>query len=493
MEGVLSTEDYGLKAVRTRRPRATLAFRDWIARRRTSAVVRAGFSVFAAAIDACVITLSSVLVGVAYHALVYHVGGVTGEFTELGLFIGLLFVTFNVVRHEYEIAIYLSFSGHVRRVLFVWTISVLTALVFIFVTKASQEYSRVTFGLIYMIGLMVVIVARAMLVTKIKASAVVGKISAIRAVLVGTETEIRDFTARYRPWLFGIDVVASFVLRGRETMADDIALAAASARVLRPDDIFVLLPWSETDAIDTCVASLVKVPASIHLGPQRILDRFSTIGISRIGAIYSLQLVRRPLTIVEIVLKRVFDLALAIPLIIGLAPVFLIIAAAIKIDSRGPILFLQRRYGFNQETFRILKFRSMSVREDDRLLIAATRGDPRVTRVGRFMRRFNIDELPQLLNVVRGDMSLVGPRPHALVHNQQYERTIAEYARRHNVRPGITGWAQIHGLRGEVTSVEIMRRRLQHDLYYIDNWSVGLDLRILAMTLLSPKAFANAY
>ena len=135
----------------------------------------------------------------------------------------------------------------------------------------------------------------------------------------------------------------------------------------------------------------------------------------------------------------------------------------------------------------------MSVAEDDRTLRSATRRDVRVTRVGRILRRTSIDELPQLLNVLRGEMSLVGPRPHALVHNQQYERTIADYARRHNVKPGITGWAQIHGLRGEVVSEDTMRTRVEHDLYYIDNWTLGLDLRILGHTVLSPKVFANAY
>ena len=123
----------------------------------------------------------------------------------------------------------------------------------------------------------------------------------------------------------------------------------------------------------------------------------------------------------------------------------------------------------------------------------ATRGDPRITRVGRLIRRCNIDELPQLLNVLRGEMSLIGPRPLALSHNQQYERRIAAYARRHNVKPGLSGWAQIHGLRGEVVSEEIMRQRLEHDLYYIDNWSIGLDIRILLMTVFSTKAYENAF
>jgi putative colanic acid biosynthesis UDP-glucose lipid carrier transferase len=167
------------------------------------------------------------------------------------------------------------------------------------------------------------------------------------------------------------------------------------------------------------------------------------------------------------------------------------IAAAIKISSPGPAIFRQRRYGFNQEPFRIYKFRSMSALEDGRKVVQATQNDLRVTRLGRFMRRTNLDELPQLINVLVGDMSLVGPRPHALAHDQSYEPSVTLYARRHNVKPGITGWAQVHGLRGEITP-ENLQARIAHDLYYIDNMSIWLDLQILWRTLMSKTAFKNA-
>jgi exopolysaccharide biosynthesis polyprenyl glycosylphosphotransferase len=168
------------------------------------------------------------------------------------------------------------------------------------------------------------------------------------------------------------------------------------------------------------------------------------------------------------------------------------VALLIRRDSRGPALFLQRRYGFNQQPFRILKFRTMETAEDGDVIVQATRDDARVTRVGRWLRRWSIDELPQLLNVIKGDMSLVGPRPHALSHNREYEQKISRYARRHNVKPGITGWAQVHGLRGETDTDEKMRKRVEHDLYYIDNWSLWLDVRILFLTLFSRNSHRNA-
>jgi lipopolysaccharide/colanic/teichoic acid biosynthesis glycosyltransferase len=168
------------------------------------------------------------------------------------------------------------------------------------------------------------------------------------------------------------------------------------------------------------------------------------------------------------------------------------VAALIRLDSPGPVLFRQRRYGFNQQAFRIFKFRTMTATDDGAVIVQARRDDPRVTRIGRILRRYNLDELPQLLNVLAGQMSLVGPRPHALAHDREFERKIALYARRHNVKPGITGWAQVHGLRGETDTDDKMAKRVAYDHWYIDNWSIWLDIAILLRTVLSRKAFMNA-
>jgi lipopolysaccharide/colanic/teichoic acid biosynthesis glycosyltransferase len=156
------------------------------------------------------------------------------------------------------------------------------------------------------------------------------------------------------------------------------------------------------------------------------------------------------------------------------------------------VFFRQRRYGFNQQPFRIIKFRTMTTLDDGDVIRQACRNDGRITRIGGWLRRWNIDELPQLINVLRGDMSLVGPRPHALSHDREYEQRISLYARRHNVRPGITGWAQVNGLRGETDTDEKMRRRVDYDLYYIDNWSMLFDLKILLYTVFSRRAYRNA-
>ena len=172
-------------------------------------------------------------------------------------------------------------------------------------------------------------------------------------------------------------------------------------------------------------------------------------------------------------------------------PLLVLVAILIKFDSRGPIFFVQRRYGFNQQPFRIIKFRTMRTMDDGGQ--QATRADARLTRIGAWLRRWNVDEIPQLFNVLTGDMSLVGPRPHPVPLDENFQRRISLYARRHNVKPGITGWAQIHGYRGETDTDEKMCNRIEYDLSYIDNWSLWLDMKIIARTVLSRTAYNNAY
>ena len=188
------------------------------------------------------------------------------------------------------------------------------------------------------------------------------------------------------------------------------------------------------------------------------------------------------LTSVERAAKRALDLFVSITAIVFSSPLFLIVAVAVKLDSPGPVIFRQRRRGFNAKEFSIFKFRTMTVLEDGPVVTQACRDDRRVTYIGKFLRRSSLDELPQLFNVLRGDMSLVGPRPHALAHDDHYSVHIADYACRHYVKPGITGWAQVNGLRGETASFEQMADRVKLDLWYINNWSLGLDLNILLRT-----------
>lgn len=468
-----------------------LDWSDWLPRS-NSVILRGGFAFIAGLTDVGAIVGSAIVAGVGYHWLAYGWPGPFDTFAKIGLFVSLLFIVANTMRNEYEISHYISLTGHMRRTFVLWNVAFVGSLAFAFLTKTTGVFSRATVLFFYAGGILALFAGRAALVHFVRFSAKTGAISARRVFLVGYETEVEAFSERHQPWLNGMRIVAAAVLRGPDTLEDDLALAAASARMLRPDDVYILAPWSETGVIDACVETFLRVPASIHLGPERVLDKFIDARISKLGTVSSLHIVRRPLSALEVAAKRLFDICTAGVGLVALAPLFALVALAIKLDSRGPVFFLQRRYGFNQEPFRIWKFRSMTTMDDGRDVQQAQRDDPRITRVGRFMRRTNIDELPQLINVLRGDMSLVGPRPHAMAHDQKFEQTIAFYARRHNVKPGITGWAQVNGCRGETDTDDKMRLRVEYDLHYIDHWSALLDLKIVFLTIFSRKAYRNA-
>ena len=210
------------------------------------------------------------------------------------------------------------------------------------------------------------------------------------------------------------------------------------------------------------------------------------------GAI-SFEVQRAPLTALERAFKRAVDIVGSAVGLVMFAPLLLAVALAVKIDTRGPVFFRQARGGVNGRKFSIVKFRTMSVMEDGPVVVQATGEDDRVTRVGRSLRRSSIDELPQLFNVLRGDMSLVGPRPHAIAHDLQYSRLIAHYPHRQHVKPGITGWAQVNGFRGETPTVSLMKKRCDLDLWYINNWSLWLDVRILFLTVVEICRSRNAF
>jgi Undecaprenyl-phosphate glucose phosphotransferase len=313
-------------------------------------------------------------------------------------------------------------------------------------------------------------------------------------LIVGREADVMSFAARHQPWNSGYAIVDAIFLPDDEVRSDhDLRQALDRIRILKPDAVFIALPWAERALIERCIDCFMTTPVAIHLTPERIMDRFENPHIARIGSMATLQLTRPALGTVEIALKRAFDFFGALAILVVASPVLLAIALAIALEGKGSVMFSQRRYGFNQQEFRIYKFRTMTVSEDGDTVQQATRDDARITRIGAFLRRYNLDELPQLLNVLRGEMSLVGPRPHALAHDRDYARRISLYARRHNVKPGITGWAQVNGFRGLTDTDEKMSRRIDHDLWYIDNWSLWLDVMILLRTVASRKAFQNAH
>jgi Undecaprenyl-phosphate glucose phosphotransferase len=463
--------------------------------RRWVTFARHTVSVVSVLADTLAILGVSILMGSLYHVVVYGDTGRIASFLGVGATAAGLFVLPGIFRGEYELAHYLSFRPHLRRVFNYWNITFVALLTLAFVTRALEDYSRASMILFYLAGLPAVVLIRYALVSTVILGSKVGLVTAQRVFLIGTGEDISAFVRRYQPWNFGLHMVGaapltrldSFSTREerRTALESDLRQAIESARTLNPEAVYIVTPWSETGTIDSCVEEFLKMPVEIHLGPERILDRFDNVRIAKHGRMASLQLTRAPLNWGERTLKRIFDVTAAAGVLIVLSPLLVLVALAILFESGRPLFFRQRRYGFNQQEFRIIKFRTMTALDDGEVVRQARRNDPRITRLGATLRKWNIDELPQLINVIKGDMSLVGPRPHALSHNREYERKIALYARRHNVRPGITGWAQVNGLRGETDTDAKMRARVDHDLYYIDNWSMWLDLRILLWTVWS--------
>ncbi|MBV8568645.1 MAG: undecaprenyl-phosphate glucose phosphotransferase [Methylobacteriaceae bacterium] len=464
-----------------------------------AALLRNCFSGLVLVTEVAVIVALSMLTNIAYHEFVYGEAERSSLFLEVGILSSTVFAVASVFRDDYEIANFYSGAPHDRNVIGLWNLTLLILLVIFFVTKRMDVYSRGAIIGFYLAGLPIMPLVRKCFVRVVAAGRRHGLITGKRIYVVGTEEEVSRLHARQQPWNFGLSVIGSTLLPSQAGAAAatskgaaEIAAAVEDVRALRPDAVVLVVPWSRTDLIEYCIDSFLNIPAEIHLGPEPILERFSNPRMKQFGSISTLRLVRQPLLPIEALGKRLFDIFFAGSALVLVMPLLAIVALLIRLDSPGPVLFRQRRYGFNQEAFWIIKFRTMVTLDDGDVVPQVTVNDPRVTRLGRWLRRLNIDELPQLLNVLKGEMSIVGPRPHALAHNREFEQRIALYARRHNVKPGITGLAQVNGLRGETDTDLKMRQRIDDDLYYIDNWSLSLDLKIIALTLLSPSSYRNA-
>jgi Undecaprenyl-phosphate glucose phosphotransferase len=263
------------------------------------------------------------------------------------------------------------------------------------------------------------------------------------------------------------------------------------------DQVIVALPWTADTRLREVVNKLEQTPVPIRLAPDLAAFSFPDRRFTTVGRLPMMQLFERPISGWSFVAKSMEDRLLAGGLLLFFAPLLALVALAIKIDSPGPVFFRQKRYGFNNDLFQCWKFRTMRQdRTDVNAEVLTRRDDDRVTRVGRFLRKTSLDELPQLVNVLKGDMSLVGPRPHATsakAAGRLYEEAVDAYAARHRVKPGITGWAQVNGWRGETDTLEKIERRVEYDLFYIENWSLGLDLKILLRTALVVLGDREAY
>jgi Undecaprenyl-phosphate glucose phosphotransferase len=374
----------------------------------------------------------------------------------------------------------------------------------IFLLKISTDYSRGAF-IFQIISVSITICTdRAFLLLWFRTAIVSGNIETSRAILIGDEhccsKIIDDLRAA------GTRVVASFSLPrdcepqkapiDKRTPAQNtnIRKVADQCRTMLADDIVILAGREDLILASNLAHLLSKLPCNTHIAPLddvRFLTRSQVVDF---GNVKTLRLCRRPLSWDDLAVKRTFDIVVAAVALIALSPLLVVTALAIKLDSRGDVFFRQLRHGYNNKEIRVLKFRTMISSEDEnRYFKSTTENDVRITTLGQILRRTNIDELPQLFNVLCGEMSIVGPRPHATAHNEMFEDKIMPFARRHNVKPGITGWAQVKGYRGPADTLQKMQKRIEYDLFYIDNWSFFFDFKIILMTLFSREAYKNAF
>jgi exopolysaccharide biosynthesis polyprenyl glycosylphosphotransferase len=241
------------------------------------------------------------------------------------------------------------------------------------------------------------------------------------------------------------------------------------------------------------MSGLRLIPRAVYLVPDEQVSTLLQFPVHGMGGVLALEMQKTPMSRVQRGFKRVLDIAIAAAMLVFILPLLAAVAVAVKLDSHGPLFFRQTRLGYRGRPFEILKFRTMTVLEDGDAVTQASRNDRRVTQVGRWLRRSSLDELPQLWNVLKGEMSIVGPRPHAAAHDAHFAKLIENYEVRQHVKPGITGWAQVHGLRGETPVLDLMYRRIEMDLWYASNCSLALDIQILFKTIGAVLGQANAF
>lgn len=452
------------------------------------------------------LTIPAAAAAAALLTLDFIPDGMRSAYVNTALIATLFFGGLAEITGCYDVDVRFSARAAWARVMTAWTATSIFLLTLGFLLKVSGDYSRgwaLAWFAIGGIALLVVRAAGTAWMLRMKRRGVFNQ----RVAIFGAAAQ-GDRLARYISGneKLTIDLVGFFDDRMPDRLPErETALALRGnlhdlidlIRRGNVDQVIVALPWSAESRLQEIVGELAITPVRIRLAPDLASFAFAQRQVVLLGDLPVMTLFERPISGFDQIVKKVEDLVFASVALILLAPLLLLTAIAIKLDSRGPVFFRQEREGFNNRHFRIWKFRSMRIdRCEADAIVQATRDDPRVTRVGRFLRRTSIDELPQLFNVMTGEMSLVGPRPHApstRAGQRLFSEVVGHYAARHKVKPGITGWAQVHGWRGETDTEEKLLRRLEHDLYYIENWSVGLDIYIMARTAVSLAFQRTAY
>jgi undecaprenyl-phosphate galactose phosphotransferase/putative colanic acid biosynthesis UDP-glucose lipid carrier transferase len=381
-----------------------------------------------------------------------------------------------------------------------WATTGLLLAFFAFLLKIGVAYSRGAFVIFFFltpVGLLGVRKISKLVLQRAIARGLIGRRD---IVLIGDQLELAVLEPRDLLAFFGAGDVNRFILSKEEDplerQTNDIRVVNSVANFVRERnarEILLAVPWTDSARIEFIREHIKVLPVSARLLPDMRVRSLTDYSSSARQNIMSVEILGAPLSSVEQGVKRLVDIVLASIALVFLLPVMLLTAIAIKLDGPGPVIFRQSRKGFNGQQFTMLKFRTMTVQENGAIVTQATRNDPRVTGIGKLLRASSIDELPQLINVLSGEMSVIGPRPHALAHDSQFEKLLSDYAFRHHVKPGITGWAQCNGARGATPKIEQIQERVKLDLWYINNWSLWLDFQILVKTVFEVLRKRNAF
>lgn len=456
-----------------------------------------------AVVEFLVVAVVAFVASIVYHRFVY--GGVPSfvQYSSASFLLAALYLLICLLDDQYDLLSEKWTRYGIARATGSTALAFTFFLAISFLIKIADGYSRGIFLTQILTVFPIVIVVRMVLAQGVAAAASAGNLYGhlVYVVSLGCadqrsqiEQKIGVAPNRILNWVeFDPNLERENTNPEADNLTKRLAAILRECRKLGSNVVVLAFDPQNAKHISEIVEAFSELPARIQLLPADMLSVLQASKVNYSGQLRVLEISSRPSSLFDRLLKRSFDLSVAVGSAILLSPLLLFVAIAIKLDSPGPVLFRQMRHGFNNKPIEVFKFRTMMHCPEGAAFRQATRNDERITRLGRIMRRTNIDELPQLLNVLIGNMSIVGPRPHAIEHNQMYLESIKLMSRRHVVKPGITGWAQINGFRGETDTREKMLRRVECDLYYVDNWSFFLDVKILLMTVLSRKVYTNAY
>ena len=451
-------------------------------------------------LEAVVIVVCSLGADLGYHWFLGAPASFATAFWAVGLLASVLYICVMHVREMSEPLRSINSPQALRDVALVWLATIGSVTFFVFALKSGADISRGATLSFVVLGLGGLLATRGMFPRLAAFIRWRPAGAADEAIVIGLRGDTALDLVLNELRIAGVGVSGVFRIGGRASgRAWSTELAGLMTAVLEtarraPDgDICIAAGGLSDRELHDLIVALQVVPRAVRVVPSASIEPYLHFPVRSVGRLLAVEPQRAPQTRVDAVSKRVMDLCLGSVALLALSPVLLVAALAIKIETRGKVFFRQDRLGHRGVPFSILKFRTMNVAENGSEVRQASANDSRVTRVGRWLRRSSIDELPQLLNVIRGEMSLVGPRPHAVAHDVHYAKLIENYEIRQHVKPGITGWAQVNGLRGETADPELMRRRVEHDIWYARNAGLLLDMRILLLTVLEVFRQRNAH